>query len=182
VLYLWFVHREPSSTLRLRERGAKEFGVAVLFVAGSTLFVWSHDSFGAPGSWVTLSFALVAFFALALQNLLQLARRERQIDAHHNSPSIAWAGSSMVLEGALALSSILTALLNLVLIATSTPARGLPLATLLPINVGAALGSSLLLFQGRLFPSLNQDAQHVVADVAVLLAAIPPLLLPAPFG
>lgn len=182
-LYLWLVHRPHSTALRLRERGIKELGVAALFVAGSTLFVWTHESFGAPGSRVTLGFALVPFFGLALQNLLTLARHERHIDAYHNSPSIAWTGSyGTVLERTLALGSMALAVTNLALIATGTPARGIPLATLLPINVGAALGSSLLLFQSRLLPSANPDAQHVLADLAVLLAALPPLLLPAPFG
>lgn len=181
--YLWMVHRANGSARWLLERGAKEFGVAALFVTGSTLFIWTHPSFGGAGSVVTLVFSLVPFFAVALQNLLQLARQERHIDTHHDSPSIAWAGEHGArLETVLAASSMVAAILNLALIATGTPLRGVPLATLLPFNIGAGLGSGLLLFQGRLFPHSNQDAQHVVADVAVLLAALPPLVLPAPFG
>lgn len=182
-LYLWFVHRSPSSALRLRERGAKELGVAVLFVAGSTLFVWTHEAFGSVGSWLSLGFACFPFFVVALHNLLSLARRERHIDTHHNSPSVAWSGGrGALLERLIAASSILAALVNLTLITFGLPARGVPLAMLLPLHVGAALGSSVLLIQDRIFPSLNQDAQHVIADVAVLLAAVPALVLPAPFG
>jgi hypothetical protein len=182
-IYLLFVHRANRSTRWLLEHGAKELGVAALFVVGSTLFIWTHPSFGAPGSVVTLGFALLPFFAVALQNLLHLARRERHIDAHHDCPSIAWAGEhGITLEVTLGASTILAAVANLALIATSTSVQGIPLSALLPINVGAALGSSLLLLQERLLPSLDQDAHHVIADVAVLLAAAPPLLLPAPFG
>lgn len=183
LLYLGSIHRTPATALRLRERGAKELGVATLFVAGSTLFIWTHEAFQRPQSRVIVACAAIPFFAVALQNLLHLARIERHIDAHHDSPSIARVGEvCWMMERALGVVALAAAVANVVLIATGTPARGLPLATLLPFNVGAAIGSAVILFEDRLVPGLSHDARHLLADVAVLIAALPAVLWPAPFG
>lgn len=182
-VYFWVVHRRTRTPLHLRDHGAKELGVASIFVVGSTLFVWTHSAFGTGGTVVTLTSSLVLFFALALQNLLLLARLERHIDAHHGASSIMRAGKhGAALETALAVGLIAAALVNVTFVATGTSAHGIPLAALLPLTIGTAFASCLLLFQSRLFPALDQDARHVVADLAVLVAAVPTLLVPAPFG
>src|SRR5690606_3551011 len=98
-------------------------------------------------------------------------------------PSIVCAGKhGLMLEAALAVALLAAALANVILVATGTSAHGIPLAALFPLTIGTAFGSCLLLFQNRLFPSLDPDARHVVADLAVLVAAVPALLVPAPVG
>lgn len=185
LLYLRLVHGGRSNW-RLRERGAKELGVALVFSLGSTVFVWSNlfvSSRGLTSEGATLptfGVALLPFFGVALHNLVYLARVERHIDVQHDSPSIAWRGSSKTFE--LALASLWTsfAFLNVVLVAWEVPLLFVSLPTLLPITLGSALGSLVLLFQERILAGRKSDAQHVLADVAVLIAAIPALLITSP--
>lgn len=178
--YLWFVHRAGNSGWGLRKRGAKELGVALLFTLGSTLFVWSSPHFEANASALqSLLFALVPFGGLALQNLLHLARHERHIDAHHGCPSAANTfGERALVERGIAAGLIATSAANLSVIGSTVALGQLPFAQLLPLTSGCALGSLLLLLDRRLFPNLDSDAQHLVADVAVLVAALPALAFP----
>lgn len=178
--YLWFVHRTETSRWGLRKRGAKELGVALLFTAGSTLFVWSSDHFEVDASALqSLLFALTPFGGLALQNLLHLARHELHIDAHHGCPSVASTlGHGAFAEGAIAAGLLVMAAANLGLFGSTVALGQLPLTQLLPLSSGCALGSLLLLMDRRLFPNLDSDAQHLVADLAVLVAALPALAFP----
>lgn len=178
--YLWFVHRAGSSRWKLRERGAKELGVALLFASGSTLFVWSSDNFDVSVATLqSLLLALLPFGGLALQNLLHLARSEQHIDVHHACPSVASTlGHSTLLEAGIAAGLLALLAVNLGAIGASVTFGTLHFAQLLPLSAGCALGSLLLLLERRLFPTLGSDAEHVVADVAVLVAALPALVFP----
>jgi apolipoprotein N-acyltransferase len=183
LVYLRLVHG-ARSRWRLRERGAKELGVALVFSVGSTVFVWSSlfvdESTIGPSTMPTFALALLAFFGIALHNLVHLARVERHIDVHHDSPSIAWRGRSETLELGLSLGLISLASVNVILLLNQVTLPFVSLTTLLPVTLGAALGSLLLSLQERVLPELKGDAQHVLADVAVLIAGLPGLLMASP--
>lgn len=178
VVYFALVHRDGRTPLRLRERGMKELGVAIIFTAGSSLFIWSSSSFDrAVVDQKVFAVALLELFLLVLLNLLYLARRERHIDAAHNTPSAAWgvAGSTRADRFLVGLLSTI-ALANFALCAQARDELGVGSAKLLlPLSIGAAMGSLLLLCSGRLCPSRDDDAQHLFADLAVLVGALPAL-------
>ncbi len=185
LVYLRLVHG-ARSRWRLRELGAKELGVALVFSVGSTVFVWSNlfvspdDSTFVRSTTPTFALALLAFFGIALHNLVHLARVERHIDVHHDSPSIAWRGRSETLELGLSLGLISLASVNVALLLNQVTLPFVSLTTLLPLTFGAALGSLLLSLQERILPGPKGDAQHVLADVAVLIAGLPGLLMASP--
>jgi hypothetical protein len=180
LLYMGLVHGARSAR-GLRERGAKELGVSFVFALGSSVFVWSSPriwSDGAVGDLATainVALALLPFFLLALQNVVHLADAERHIDAEHDSPSMAWRSKPLNLERLLCVTLVLLAVSNVGARLMNVGASVIALESLLAVNVGASLASVLLLVSRRLLPTLSDDAHHVLADCAVLLAALPPL-------
>lgn len=183
LLYMGLVHGARSSR-GFRERGAKELGVSLVFATGSSVFVWSSPhvwSNRESGNLVTalnVSLALLPFFLLALQNVVHLADAERHIDAEHDSPSIAWRRKTLRLRAFLCATLVLLAVSNVCAQVTNVSPSYISFETLLAVNVGAALGSVFLSLQQRTLPALSDDAHHVLADVAVLLAALPALVAP----
>lgn len=185
-LYLRLVHGARSSW-RLRERGAKELGVALVFALGSTVFVWSslfigsrsHAALLAPAG-PTFAVAVFVFAALALHNVVHLSRQERHIDVQQDSPSIAWSEGSDWAERGVCAFLVASAVVNALLVVGNQRVDWLSLSTLLPVTVGAALGSLVIRFQDLLLPDLSDDARHVVADLAVLCAGFPALLVASP--
>lgn len=185
-LYLRLVHGARSSW-RLRERGAKEVGVALVFALGSTVFVWSNLFIGShpkaalpTTAGPTFTVASFVFGALALHNVIHLSRTERHIDVHQDSPSIAWSTGSDSAEGISCTLLLALAGVNAFLVLANQRLDWLSLTTLLPVTVGAALGSVVIRYQELLLPDLSDDARHVVTDLAVLFAGFPALLVAAP--
>lgn len=185
-LYLRLVHGARSSW-RLRERGAKEVGVALVFAFGSSVFVWSNLFLGSHtrGTFPTtigptFAGAVFVFFALALHNVVHLSCKERHIDVHQDSPSIAWSTGSDVAERSLCALLVTAAVVNASLLMANQRLDWLSLSTLLPVTVGAALGSMFIQYQDWLLPDVSDDARHVVADLAVLCAGFPALLVASP--
>src|SRR5690606_15803376 len=132
-LDLGVVHRRAHSALHLHVRGATALVVASVFVVGWTIYFWTLSTLCACDQLLILDSHLVVIVALALQNLLLLARLARHIDAHHDAPSIVCAGKhGLMLEAALAVALLAAALANVILVATGTSAHGIPLAALLP--------------------------------------------------
>lgn len=167
VLYLLCVHHGRRSRLRLREKGAKEVGVACVFAFGTTLFLWTRAAYPHVLLFVNALFAL-----LVLQNLVTIVELERDIDRNQNCPSLAW--RVLALDKPLfLLTALFTATCALLALAARLRAPG---EVTFLLYLGLALSSAAI--QGVLhLPRLDVESKHLLADVAVLLGALPTLCM-----